>query len=177
MTNHGDVIPAGILEAREAITRNASATPDMARIRAVVDAMVPFTNHVGVHITELTADGAVAELEAAPHFLNHLGTVHAGALFLAAEVAAAGAFSGAFARRLGTVRYFVLRSSQISFLKPARGRIRAAGSVDAATVADVLTRRTAEDFALTGLCRLFDDARTLVAQVDLTYLCSLGPVD
>ncbi len=136
--------------------------------------MVPFNNHVGVRITQLTAHDAVAEVADRPEFLNHLGTVHAGALFLAAEVACAGAFSGALAARLGDVRFFALRSSRAAYLKPARGRIRATGTVDGPTIAGVLTRGSEERFDLTGVARLYDDSGLLVVKVDLEYVCMIG---
>ncbi|MGF7234549.1 MAG: DUF4442 domain-containing protein [Frankia sp.] len=173
MSDQGGV-PAAILQARASIKPGGSDGPDLEQIRAVVDTMVPFNNHVGIRITELAADHAVAEVADRPEFLNHLGTVHAGALFLAAEVSGAGAFSGALAARLGDVRFFALRSSRVAFLKPALGRIRATGTIDGPTIAAVLARGTEERFDLSGVSRLHDDSGLLVAKVDLEYVCMIG---
>lgn len=151
-----------------------AGTPDYEQIRRTVDAIVPFTNLVGVHITELGNGSAVAEVPARDAMLNHLGTVHAGAMFLAAEVACAGAFSGVIAPRILQVRTFVLRDCRVSFVKPAHGRIRALGTVSSPILADVVRRKTEEQFDLTGNAQLYDDNNTMVAKVDLDYFCWLA---
>jgi uncharacterized protein (TIGR00369 family) len=143
---------------------------DLERLRTVVDTMVPFNNFVGIRMTELTHSYAVAEVPVRPELLNHFGTVHAGALFLAAEVAGAGAFSGAFSPRILQVERFVLRSSRTAFLKPASGRIRARASVDQQVVDAVLARSVAERFELSGISLLHDDADVLVGRVELDYV-------
>lgn len=148
--------------------------PDYEQIRRTVDAIVPFANLVGVRITELGAGSAVAEVPARDTMLNHLGTVHAAALFLAAEVACAGAFSGVIAPRILHVRNFVLRDSRAAFLRPAHGRIRALGTVTSPILTDVVRRKTEEQFDITGKALLHDDHGTLLAKIDLDYLCLLA---
>jgi uncharacterized protein (TIGR00369 family) len=166
---------SGIAAAQEQLVKLAGAgAPDYEQIRRTVDAIVPFTNLVGVRITELGNASAVAEVPARDDMLNHLGTVHAGALFLAAEVACAGAFSGAVAPRILQVRTFVLRDCRLSFVKPARGRIRARGTVTSPILADVVRRKTEDQFDLTGRALLYDDKETLIAKVDLDYFCWLA---
>jgi acyl-coenzyme A thioesterase PaaI-like protein len=85
----------------------------------------PFNNFTGVPITELSREHAVAELPVRGEPENHFGTVHAGVLFLAAEVAGARVFSGGDDARVLQLERFVLRESKVAFLKPAVGRIRA----------------------------------------------------
>lgn len=165
----------GIAEAQARLLKLAGAgTPDYEQIRRTVDAIVPFTSLVGVHLTELGAGWAVAEVPARQAVLNHLGTVHAGALFLAAEVACAGAFSGAIAPRIPHVRTFVLRDARTTFLKPAHGRVRARGTVTSPILAEVVRRKTEEQFEITGKALVHDDNGALVAKVDLDYLCRLA---
>ncbi|MBX6391549.1 MAG: DUF4442 domain-containing protein, partial [Frankia sp.] len=101
---------------------------------------------------------------------NHMGTVHAGALFLAAEVSGAAAFSGAMAPRILSVRSFLLRGCRTAYLKPAKGRIRAHGTVDLDITREVARRDTEERFDLKGASLLYDDAGTLVARVDFDYV-------
>lgn len=162
---------ATVVAAESARLKAAGAeTIDLERLREVVDTMVPFNNFVGVRITELTREHAVAEVPVRDEMLNHFGTVHAGALFLAAEVAGAGAFSGAMAPRILAVQRFVLRESKVGFLKPATGRIRARATVDQAVVAGVLARGVEERFELTGTSLLHDDTGVLVARVELDYV-------
>lgn len=151
-----------------------AGTPDYDQIRRTVDALVPFVNLVGVRLIDLGAGSAVAEVPARDSMLNHLGTVHAGALFLAAEVACAGAFSGVIAPRIRHVRTFVLRDTRATFLRPAHGRIRAHGTVTSPVLGDVVRRKTEEQVDITGKALLRDDNGTLIAKVDLDYLCWLA---
>ncbi len=149
-------------------------TPDYEQIRRTVDRIVPFVNLAGIRLTELGDGSAVAELPARENMLNHLGTVHAGALFLAAEVACAGAFSGVIAPRISHVRTFVLRDTRMSFLRAGRGRIRAFGTVSSPVLRAVVRARSAEQFDISGKALLRDDTGSLVAKVDLDYLCHLA---
>ncbi|XVQ06601.1 PaaI family thioesterase [Spirillospora sp. CA-255316] len=149
----------------------AGGETDYERVRRMVDSVVPFNNHVGVRVTELAHARAVAEVADRPEMLNHLGTVHAGAMFLAAEVACAGAFSGAVARRIAQVQSFVLRESKVSFLRPAAGRIRAFGTVDEAVAESILAETGDSRHEMTGKALLYDDQDTLVGKLDFDYVC------
>jgi uncharacterized protein (TIGR00369 family) len=167
--------PADFSGASSALSRAfVDGRVDLARLHQVVDTMVPFNNFVGVRISTLDADGAVAEIPDDPRYLNHLGTVHAGALFLAAEVACAGAFAGAIAARLADLRFFVLRESKVWFLNPARGRVRASGSVDRAATREMIADRGERQFELAGTAMLRDTDNLLLARVSFDYLCVLS---
>jgi acyl-coenzyme A thioesterase PaaI-like protein len=158
---------AEIMQAQAAFAGGAT---DYEQIRRMVDSVVPFNNHVGVRVTEVAHARAVAEVADRPEMLNHLGTVHAGAMFLAAEVACAGAFSGALAGRIAQVQSFVLRESKVSFLRPATGRIRAFGTVDEAVAATVLAETGDSRHEMTGKALLYDDQDTLVGKLDFDYV-------
>ncbi|WP_239396620.1 DUF4442 domain-containing protein, partial [Frankia sp. CiP3] len=87
-------MPSALAAAQATLAKGGNGgPPNLEQVRTIVDSMVPFCNLVGVRVTELRSDGAVAELPDRENLRNHMGTVHAGALFLAAEVACAGAFS------------------------------------------------------------------------------------
>src|SRR5579884_1214824 len=73
------------------------AAPDYDHVLRVAAGIVPFGNHSGVRVTELGPEQAVVTIPDQPHLGNHMGTVHAGALFLAADIAGAAAFLGAAA--------------------------------------------------------------------------------
>jgi len=147
---------------------------DLERLRRTVDTMVPFCNHVGVRVTELAPDHGQAELPVRAELENHFGTVHAGALFLAAEVAGAAAFAGAMAPRITQLQGFVLRSSKIAFLKPAKGHVRARATLDRQAIDAVLAGGAAGRFELAGLALLHDDADLLLGRVELDYVAWLG---
>ncbi|HJQ48327.1 MAG TPA: YiiD C-terminal domain-containing protein [Amycolatopsis sp.] len=147
--------------------------PDYALLQRIVSNLVPFGTHSGVQVTELGPNNAVVEIPDEPHILNHLRTVHAGALFLAADIAGACAFVGAIASRLSVVGSLVLRDARISFRKPALGRIRAVGTLDPRDVQAVLDAKGAQRVDLDGRALMYDDSGVLVGKVQLDYVCNL----
>lgn len=107
-----------------------SPTTDLlTAIRDGLGATVPFAAHTGVEIVDVTDGAATAVLPDAPHRLNHVATVHAGALFTLAEAASGAAMAGAFAPVLFEIRP-VVSDAAIEYRRPARGEIRAVASMD-----------------------------------------------
>ncbi|MGW5574598.1 DUF4442 domain-containing protein [Nocardia thailandica] len=149
------------------------AAVDYEYLRAVSDALVPFGRTVGTRVTEISAHRAVVEIPAGDGVANHMGTVHAGALFTAADIAGAAAFVGAAAPRLHTVERLVLRGGGESYRKPALGRIRAIATVDVTELADILGATASGRFELSGKASLFDDADVLVAKFTFDYVCDV----
>lgn len=86
---------------------------------------LPFNRFVGIESCE-KREGGIFELPAANKFLNHVGTVHASALFGLAE-----ASSGQFlADNLGADEKSVLpilRRADIKYRKPAEGYVYSKG--------------------------------------------------
>lgn len=148
--------------------------PDYDKIREIADGLVPFGNHAGIEITEVGPDRAVAEIPAADHLRNHLGTVHAGALFLAADIAGASAFVGALAPRLSEVEFLVLKNSGASFRKPATGRIRAVAAADERETRGILALPAGQRFDLDVKALCYDADDVLVAKFTFSYVGSLG---
>ncbi|WP_236794641.1 DUF4442 domain-containing protein [Amycolatopsis sp. GM8] len=149
--------------------------PDFALLRRIVTQLIPFGTHAGVEVTELGPDHAVAEIPDEPHLANHLRTVHAGALFLAADIAGACAFVGAVASNLASIGSFVLRDTRTSFRKPALGRIRAVGMLDPRDIQAVLTAGPDERVDVDGRALLYDAKDVLVGKVQLDYVCTMAP--
>ncbi|MFJ8815239.1 PaaI family thioesterase [Amycolatopsis thermoflava] len=157
----------------EAFAGAGGPGPDYDKIREIADGLVPFGNHAGIEITEVGPDGAVAEIPAEDHLLNHLGTVHAGALFLAADIAGASAFVGAIAPRLSEVDFLVLKNAGASFRKPANGRIRAVATVDEREARRILGQGAGR-FDLDGKALCYDGDGVLVAKFTFEYAGQLG---
>ncbi len=105
-------------------------------IRAQMAKAVPFAAHAGVELLEVDAGRAVARLVQRREVENHVGTLHAGALFTLGETASGGAMSGAFAERILSVRP-VAASARITYARPARGTLLASART-AAPAADLL---------------------------------------
>lgn len=151
----------------------ADGTPDYEKLREISATLVPFGNHAGIEITEIGPEQAVTEIPDEPHLTNHLGTVHAGAQFLAADIAGAAAFVGAVAPKLSRVELLVLRTATSAFRKPATGRIRATATVDEREMRRLLASEGKQRFDLDGKALLHDSAGVLVAKFTFEYVCTL----
>ena len=148
--------------------------PDYERMREIAASLVPFGNHAGVRVTELGPEEAVVEIPDEPHLRNHLDTVHAGALFLAADIAGAAAFLGAAAPRLRSLRWFVLKEARTSFRKPATGRIRVVGTVDERAMRAVLAAAGDQRFDVDGKALIYNAAGTLIGKANFEYVCDVA---
>lgn len=93
-------------------------------IKAHLATAVPFAGLTGVELVELEPGRAVARLTQRPEVGNHLGTLHAGALFTLGEAASGGAMTGTFAERILSVRP-VAAEARITYAKAARGIVTA----------------------------------------------------
>ena len=89
---------------------------------------LPYNQHLGLKI-ERCGDQEILCLEPDNRHLNHLGTIHAGAIFSLAE-----AVSGhALLSKLPHLRdkaSAVLREAAVKYRRPATGKIRAMAEVD-----------------------------------------------
>jgi acyl-coenzyme A thioesterase PaaI-like protein len=148
--------------------------PDYEKMCEHANTMVPFSNHVGTRMVEISPERGVVEIPNGEQMNNHLGSVHAGAQFLAAELAGAMAFGGAFASMITQVKLFILRSSTTVFLKPAFGRVRAIATLDPRTVSEVLGGTISGKFDLDGKAFLYDDNDVAVAKFYLDYVVDIS---
>lgn len=114
--------------------------------------MVPFAQHTGVEIEEITADHGICTLDQRPEVENHIQSMHAGALFVLGEQASGAAFAGAFLDRMMTVRP-VAAKADIQYLKVAKGKI---------------TARAAVREAASGLTRQLDEVGKVQFAVDVS---------
>jgi uncharacterized protein (TIGR00369 family) len=83
---------------------------------------VPFAKYLGIELLEVGDGFASAPLVQRPDLSNHIGTMHAGALFTLAETASGAAMAGAFVDMIGGLRP-VAAEAQISYLKLAKGTV------------------------------------------------------
>jgi uncharacterized protein (TIGR00369 family) len=111
-------------------------------IRMQLTRTVPFARGLGLAVDRIDERGASTRLPESPQLHNHVGTLHAGALFTACEAASGAALAGALLPLIMQAR-FVVRDARISYLKPARGELVSdAALVDDAAV-DVSARTAA----------------------------------
>jgi acyl-coenzyme A thioesterase PaaI-like protein len=166
-----DVRPGSVSFAA-ALGRFGGAEPDYEGIRRVANNLAPFNNLVGLQVVEIGPDRAVVEIPVRENLGNHLGTVHAAVLFLAADIAGAAALVGALAPRLDEIEHTVLRDGRSSFRRPAAGPIRAVGTADRELVQRLLDGREPR-YDLDAKVALYDERDVLVAKFTFDYVCSL----
>jgi|SRR5947209_6492583 len=135
--------------------------------RALVD-YVPFNRHLEIEVLVVQPGYGVVRLPDREFLRNHVGSQHAGALFLAGEAAGGAAFIGAFAAEMGDIT-FLMKGATISYSRLAHGDITATCRIGHAL--DGVRR----ELAATGRARLGaevaleDGAETSVATLVLDY--------
>lgn len=100
-------------------------------IKAHLATAVPYAGLTGVELVELSPGRAVTRLAKRFEVGNHLGTMHAGALFTLGEAASGGAMTGIFAERILGVRP-VAAEARITYTKAARGTVTATATTSEA---------------------------------------------
>lgn len=129
---------------------------------------VPFARHAGVVVTEAGRGSARAQLAQRPEVLNHVGTLHAAALYALGEAASGVAMAGAIAPVILSVRPLAAEA-RIQYLKPAKGTITAEGRVDRdpdQLVEEIRSEGKARfDVAVT----LSDEAHVVVAEMKVQW--------
>lgn len=130
-------------------------------IRTQLERTVPFHRVIGLALDAVDARSATARLPEQPILANHLGTLHAGALFTACESASGAALAGALLPVILRTR-FVVRDARISYLKPSRG--------------DVIAHAALADEPAAVIAALERDGRA-TAVVDVSARIAAGTAD
>lgn len=137
-------------------------------IRSGLSEAVPFAKYLGVELLEVGDGSARAQLVQRQDLSNHIGTMHAGALFTLAETASGAAVAGAFAEMIGNIRP-VAAEAKILYLKLAKGIV--SGTAKTAEPADALRRRLNEEqkVVFDVLVELFRDDGQAVAAMTVSW--------
>jgi len=98
-------------------------------LRRRMNEIIPLNRLLGIEMTAVGDGVAEARLPFRSEVTNHIGTVHASAIFGLGEAASGGAMSGSFAPDITTLRA-VAAGADISFLKIARTDLVALAKVD-----------------------------------------------
>ena len=93
-------------------------------IKSHLDSAVPFATHTGVKLLEIGDGVASAELDQRNEVSNHIGSMHAGAMFTLGEAASGAALAGAFGPAIMQMRP-VAATAKIAFKKVAHGLLTA----------------------------------------------------
>tara|TARA_R110002124_G_C8847751_1_gene506077 strand:- start:77 stop:529 length:453 start_codon:yes stop_codon:yes gene_type:complete len=137
-------------------------------IKAHLSRAVPYATHTGVTIDEVGAGVARAALPMRPEVSNHIGTVHAGAMFTLAEAASGAALAGCFADNLLSLRPVAAEAS-IRYLKVAKGSLTAEARVDGDVDAVRATLASAGKVAFPITVTITDETGVPVAAVTVSW--------
>ena len=136
--------------------------------RSVID--LPFNQFIGL---QRSAEPGLLTLAAGPQYLNHLGTVHAGALLALAE-----ASSGEFLlRHLGHLEGIipVVRRLESKFRKPAHGSVTSTVTTSPDLLADVGRDLAAKGRALISIAvELRDESGEHVLSATVEWFVAKG---
>lgn len=132
---------------------------------------VPFAAHARIEVVEVGAGLGIARLHEAPEVHNHIGSVHAGAIFTLGETASAVAMLGAFAEHISSIRPVTVEVT-ISYLKIARGTLVATArtALPAKQLQDALATQGRATLDLT--VDIANDRGGMVAQMKAKWMVS-----
>jgi uncharacterized protein (TIGR00369 family) len=117
-------------------------TIDYGSLPGLFAAAVPFAGFLGIEYDTVSPGEVVLRLADDPAKHNHIGTLHAGALFALAESASGLAVIAAIADRLAGVTPLAARA-EITYAKVARGDVTATARIGG-SVAEILGTLDAE---------------------------------
>ena len=141
---------------------------DFEAIRGGLEQAVPFSAHLGLRIAEVGPGRGVVVLPDDRSLRNHTGTQHAGALFVAGEVASGVACVGTFADVIADVTPLATRATT-DYHRIARGEIVATAWIEQS--ADGLLGRLRDEGVVRFPVRveLHDGAQQLVAELTVDW--------
>jgi len=129
---------------------------------------VPFARHVGVVAVEAGRGTGQARLVQRAEVSNHVGTVHAAALYALGEAASGIAMAGALAPLILAVRP-VASEGGIRYLKPATGTITATARVREDADALVKALDSEGKVRLNVEVSLADESGTVVSEMTVEW--------
>ena len=102
---------------------------DFAAIASLMPQLVPFVGTLGIEYAALDADHAVCVLRDEPSFHNHVGGLHAGAMFTLAETASGALVLACFEDLVQTGVTPLAATATISYTRLAKGAVTATATL------------------------------------------------
>lgn len=143
-------------------------TIDYAALPGLFAAAVPFAGFLGIEYGDVSAGEAVLRLKDDPAKHNHIGTLHAGALFSLAESASGVVVIAAIADRLAGVTPLAARA-EITYEKVARGDVTATARIEGGVEAVLATLDEAGKVRFPVVVDLTDESGTKCATVTVDW--------
>ncbi len=131
-------------------------------------AKLPFNQHLGLQPPRPNED-ALLVLDESPELLNHVGTLHAGALYALAEAGSGRFLVQALGEKSDTIGA-LLRKASAKYAAPANGRLLAQSKTDPATITDALETVETKGRALVSIeIQLVNEANERVGAFEFTW--------
>ena len=143
-------------------------TIDYTALPSLFAAAVPFAGFLGIEYDSVTADETVLRLKDDPAKHNHIGTLHAGAIFSLAESASGVAVIAAIADRLAGVTPLAARA-EITYEKVARGDVTATARIEGGVEGVLATLDETGKVRFPVVVDLTDEAGTKCATVTVDW--------
>ncbi|HWL35999.1 MAG TPA: YiiD C-terminal domain-containing protein [Frankiaceae bacterium] len=143
-------------------------TIDYAALPQLFAAAVPFAGFLGITYDAVSPGSAVLRLADDPAKHNHIGTLHAGALFSLAESASGLCMMATVAERLAGVTPLAARA-EITYRKVARGDVTATARVDAPVEEILATLDSAGKVRFAVEVELADSSGEVCAEVTVDW--------
>lgn len=133
---------------------------------------VPFNNFLGISLANNPE--YLLQLDAREDYTNHLGTVHAAALFTLAEGSGAQLLLKSFPEEIIDNVIPVLRKVEVSYKKPATGVIVSTASLKDTTI-DLVTEQllSKKRVSIVTSVDLFDESKTKVFSANFEWFVVL----
>jgi thioesterase domain-containing protein len=144
---------------------------DLEAVRAMLTQGVPFNRVLGVRVEAAEDERAEVSMPEAPERLNHVGTVHAAALFGLGE-ATSGAMVVAALNDLYAGGYVPLAvDASIRYRRPAKGDLRGAATLPRDEQQRIRAQvREAGRSRFTVPVQIVDAGGTVVAEMDVAWM-------
>ena len=143
-------------------------TIDYAALPGLFAAAVPFAGFLGIEYDTVEPGRAVLRLRDDPAKHNHIGTLHAGALFSLAESASGVCVIATVAEQLAGVTPLAARA-EITYRKVARGDVTATARIGEPVETMLATLAEAGKVRFPVLVELTDDAGEVCAEVTVDW--------
>ncbi len=133
---------------------------------------IPFNKLLGISTAENT--DYLLQLDARKEYTNHLGTIHAAALFALAEGSGAQFLLNNFPNEMIDSFIPVLRKVEVTYKKPANGVIVSSAKLKDDTIEDItLQLNSKKRVLLTTTVDLFDTDKTKVFTANFEWFVAL----
>ncbi len=144
---------------------------DLKTVQYLVSKAIPYNAFLGIEVTSAEEYQAEVRLVTKPDYLNHVGTMHAGAQFSLGEAASGAILATVFSDLVAAGILTLATQAKIKYHKPAKGDLRAIGRLNAED-----ETRSREELEQKGRTRItvqvqvMDSFDTVVSELEVEWI-------